>query len=111
LHSADLLAFLTYFFFAVSLLVFAGFEENVQKLSSADLTSFRHTYDLKASIVGKVVSERLLEKEGLVDKLTGESQKLKRELNKAQASSLDLEQRNTELVDSLNKMPRREGTC
>jgi hypothetical protein len=40
---------------------------------------------LKASIVGKVVSERILEKAELVEKLTAESQKLKRELNQALA--------------------------
>jgi chromosome segregation ATPase len=63
---------------------------------------------LKASIVGKVVSERLLEK-GLVEKLTSESQKLKCELNKAQASSLDLEQRITELAYSLKKCQDEKG--
>jgi chromosome segregation ATPase len=102
------------FFLYISFLLypfcfFVGFEENVRKLSSLDLTSFRHTYDLKASIVGKVVSERLLEKEGLVEKLTSESRKLKREMNKAQASSLDLEQRITELADSLKKFQDEKG--
>jgi predicted nucleic acid-binding Zn-ribbon protein len=72
-------------------------------LSFLDLCSFKKTYDLKASIVGKVVSERLLEKEELVEKLTCESKKLKRELNKAQASGLDLEKGIVELVDSLKK--------
>jgi chromosome segregation ATPase len=58
---------------------------------------------LKTSVVGKVVSERLLKKEELVGKLTDESRELKRDLNKAQASNLDLEQRIVELVDSLKK--------
>jgi predicted nucleic acid-binding Zn-ribbon protein len=61
---------------------------------------------MKASIVGKVISERLLEKEELVEKLSGESKKLKHEWNKAQDSGLDLEKRITELVDSLT--PRLE---
>jgi hypothetical protein len=43
------------------------------------------------TIVGKVDSERLLKKVELVENLTDESKKLKRELNKAQASGLDLE--------------------
>jgi hypothetical protein len=89
--SVDLLDVLTCFV-AGSLLVFAGFEENVRKLSSSDLSKFSNIYDLKASIVGKVISERLLEKEELVRKLIDESRKLKRDLNKARASSLDLEQ-------------------
>jgi hypothetical protein len=46
---------------------------------------------LKASIVGKVISERLLEKDEIIKKLSGESKKLKRELNKTQASSIELE--------------------
>jgi hypothetical protein len=45
----------------------------VRKLSSLNLSKFRHIYDLKTSIVGKVVSERLLDKEELVRKLTDES--------------------------------------
>jgi hypothetical protein len=59
LFSADLLTFLTGFVVG-SLLVFAGFEENVLKLSSSELSKFNHFYDLKTSIVGKVVLERLL---------------------------------------------------
>jgi chromosome segregation ATPase len=50
-----------------------------------------------------VVSERLLEKEELIGKLFGESNKLKRELNKALVSSVDLEQRISELTDSLKR--------
>jgi DNA repair exonuclease SbcCD ATPase subunit len=83
-------------------MIFAGFEEVVRKLSSSELASFHKTYDLKASIIGKVTVERLLEKDDVVKKLSRES-KLKRELNKAQASSIDLEQRFSELADSLKK--------
>jgi hypothetical protein len=46
---------------------------------------------LKASIVGKVISERLLEKDEVIKKLSGESKKLKHKLNKTQASSIELE--------------------
>jgi predicted RNase H-like nuclease (RuvC/YqgF family) len=83
--------------------VFAGFEETFRKLSSSDLASFRKTYDLKASIVGKVTSKRLVNKEELVGKLTDESRKLKHDLNKAQASGLSLEKQITELKESLKK--------
>jgi chromosome segregation ATPase len=64
---------------------------------------------LKASIVGKVVSEWLLEKEELIGNLTDESRKLKRDLNKARASGLDIEKRITELVDSLKKCQDKKG--
>jgi hypothetical protein len=52
------------------------------------------------TIVGKVVSERLLEKDEVIKKLSGESKKMKREFNKAHASSTEIEQRISELVDS-----------
>jgi septal ring factor EnvC (AmiA/AmiB activator) len=93
-------------FFEVLLLrrfVFAVFEENTRKLSSSKLASFQKTYDLKASIVGKVISERLLENDETINKLSGDSEKLKRDLDKAQSSSIELEQRISELIDSLNK--------
>jgi hypothetical protein len=37
-----------------------------------ELASFQKTYDLKASIVGKVVYERLLEKDDVIKKLSSE---------------------------------------
>jgi cell division protein FtsB len=58
---------------------------------------------LKASIIGKVVSERLLENDEIVKKLSGEYDKLKRELNTTHASSAELEEQISELVDSLKK--------
>jgi SMC interacting uncharacterized protein involved in chromosome segregation len=54
-------------------------------------------------LCGKVVSERLLEKDEAIKKLSGESKKLKHELNKAQASGVELEQWISELVGSLKK--------
>jgi predicted RNase H-like nuclease (RuvC/YqgF family) len=83
--------------------VFVGFKEAIRKLSSSDLTSFHKTYELKASIVGKVTTERLLEKEELVGKLNDESRQLKRDLNKSQASGLNLEKQIVELTKSLKK--------
>jgi hypothetical protein len=47
---------------------------------------------LKASTVGKVVTEGLFEKDEVIKKLSGKSKKLRREFNKAQASSIELEQ-------------------
>jgi uncharacterized protein YeeX (DUF496 family) len=102
LYSGGLLTSLK-FFVILGFTSFAVFEENARKLSSSELANFKKTYDLKASLVGKVVSERLLEKEELIGKLFGESNKLKRELNKALVSSVDLEQRISELTDSLKR--------
>jgi hypothetical protein len=78
------------FFVILGFMSFAVFEENARKLSSSDLASFKKTYDLKTSIVGKVVSKRLLKKEELIGKLSSDSKKLKCELNKAQVSSIEL---------------------
>jgi hypothetical protein len=47
---------------------------------------------LKASIVGKVVSKWNLENDEVIKKLSGESKKLRRELNKSEVSSIELEQ-------------------
>jgi chaperonin cofactor prefoldin len=58
---------------------------------------------LKASILGKVIYERLLENDETIKKLSGDSERLKRNIDKAQTSSAELEQRISELVDSLNK--------
>jgi chromosome segregation ATPase len=64
---------------------------------------------LKASIVGKVVSERLLEKDEIIKKLFGESEKLKRDLNKAHTSNAELEQRISKLVESLKKFQEEKS--
>jgi predicted RNase H-like nuclease (RuvC/YqgF family) len=77
--------------------------ENTRKLSSSELASFQKTYYLKASILGKVIYERLLENDETIKKLSGDSERLKRNIDKAQTSSAELEQRISELVDSLNK--------
>jgi predicted nucleic acid-binding Zn-ribbon protein len=50
-----------------------------------------------------VVSEWLFENDEIIKKLSGEYDKLKRELNTAHASSAELEEQISELVDSLKK--------
>jgi chromosome segregation ATPase len=82
---------------------FRGFGRKCAKAFSPDLSWFNHIYNLKTTIVGKVVSERRNEKEKLVAKLSNDSQKLKHDLKKAHASNLELENRITELADSLKK--------
>jgi hypothetical protein len=80
-------------------MIFTDFEEVVSKLSSSELASFRKTYDLKASIVGKVTAERLHEKDEVIKKLSSESKKLKREFNLAQVASIELEKQVADLAD------------
>jgi chromosome segregation ATPase len=84
-------------------MIFAGFEEAVRKLSSSELASFRKTYDLKASIIRRVTTERLQEKDETIKKLSSESKKLRREFNLAQAASIDLEKQIADLADTLKK--------
>jgi hypothetical protein len=80
-------------------MIFTDFEEVVSKLLSSELASFRKTYDLKASIVGKVTAERLHEKDEVIKKLSSESKKLKREFNLAQVASIELEKQVADLAD------------
>jgi predicted nuclease with TOPRIM domain len=57
-----------------------------------------------------VVSQWLLEKDEVIKKLSGESKKLRHKLNKAQVSSIDLEQRISELADSLKSVNMKKDS-
>jgi predicted transcriptional regulator len=58
---------------------------------------------LKASLLGKIASQRLVEQEEITKKLSEESKSLKRDINLAQAVNVDLEKKVAELVDALKK--------
>jgi chromosome segregation ATPase len=58
---------------------------------------------LKALLLGKVASERLVEQEEVAKKLSNESRKLKRDFNLAQAANLDLEKKVVELAEALKR--------
>jgi predicted RNase H-like nuclease (RuvC/YqgF family) len=58
---------------------------------------------LKASIVGRIASERLIEQEKAAEKFSKESKKLKRDFDLAQAANLDLEKKVAELAEALKK--------
>jgi hypothetical protein len=64
---------------------------------------YQKTYALKASLLRKVASKRLVEQEEAAKKLSKESRKLKRDFNLAQAENLDLEKKVVELADALKK--------
>jgi hypothetical protein len=58
---------------------------------------------LKASIVGRIASECLIEQEKAAEKLSKESKKLKRDFDIAQAANLDMEKKVSELAEALKK--------
>jgi hypothetical protein len=58
---------------------------------------------LKASIVGRIASECLIEQEKAAEKLSKESKKLKSNCDLAQATNLDLEKKVAELTEALKK--------
>jgi hypothetical protein len=58
---------------------------------------------LKASLLGKIASRRLVEQEEITKKLSEESKKLKCDFNLAQAANVDLEKKVAELDDALKK--------
>jgi hypothetical protein len=58
---------------------------------------------LKASVLGKVASEHLIEQEEAIDKLSRESKKLKHNFDLAQAANLDLEKKVVELAEALKR--------
>jgi hypothetical protein len=58
---------------------------------------------LKALLLRKVASERLVEQEEPAKKLSKESRKPKRDFNLAQAANLDLEKKVVELAEALRR--------
>jgi NADH dehydrogenase FAD-containing subunit len=58
---------------------------------------------LKASLLRKISSQRLVEQEKITKKLSEESKKLKRDFSLAQAANLDLEKKVVELAEVLKR--------
>jgi chromosome segregation ATPase len=58
---------------------------------------------LKASMLGRISSEHLIEQENATDKLFKEYKKLKRNFDLAQAANLDLEKKVAELAEALKQ--------
>jgi DNA repair exonuclease SbcCD ATPase subunit len=67
------------------------------------LRKYQKSYALKASLLEKVASKRLVEQEEATKKLPKESRKLMCDFNLAHATNLDLEKKVTELADALKK--------
>jgi predicted nuclease with TOPRIM domain len=82
---------------------FPDFEALLRTYPTSKIEEDQKAYTLKASLLGKVASERLVEQEEATKKLSKESSKLKRDFNLAQAANLDLEKKAAELADALKK--------
>jgi methylthioribose-1-phosphate isomerase len=67
------------------------------------IEKYQRAYSLKASVLGKISSQHLVEQEEITKKLSEESKKLKRDFNLAQATNVDLEKKVAELADALKK--------
>jgi ribosome-binding ATPase YchF (GTP1/OBG family) len=82
---------------------FSEFEDLLRSYPTSKIANYQKDYALKASIVGRITSERLIEQEKATDKLSKESRKLKRNFDLAQAANLDLEKKVVELVEALKR--------
>jgi hypothetical protein len=82
---------------------FPDFKALLRAYPASKLENYQKTYALKALILGKVASERLVEQEEVLKKMSKESKKLKRKFNFAQVANLDLEKKVAELAEALKR--------
>jgi chromosome segregation ATPase len=79
------------------------FEETLRTYLASKLEYYQKAYVLKISILGRVTSDRLLEQEEAIKKMSKESKKLKCDFKMAQAANLDLEKKVANLADAMKK--------
>jgi hypothetical protein len=82
---------------------FSDFEALLRTYPTSKLEYYQKNYALKVSILGKVASERLVDQEKVLKKMSKESKKLKREFNLARVANLDLEKKVVELAEALKR--------
>jgi hypothetical protein len=82
---------------------FPDFEVLLQTYPASRIEEYQRAYSLKASLLGKIASQCLVEQEEITKKLSEESKKLKHDFNLAQAANLDLEKKVVELVEALKR--------
>jgi septation ring formation regulator EzrA len=76
--------------------------EKILRTHPADkIEEYQKAYSLKASLLGKVTSQRLVEQEKINNKLSEESKKLKCDFNLSPAANSNLEKKVAELADAL----------
>jgi hypothetical protein len=80
---------------------FPDFEALLRTYPASRIEEYQRVYSLKASLLGKIASQRLVEQEEITKKLSEESTKLKRDFNLAQAANVDLKKKVAELVEAL----------
>jgi DNA repair exonuclease SbcCD ATPase subunit len=79
------------------------FEKLLRTYAADEIEEYQRAYSLKASLLGKVTSKRLVEQEKISKKLSEESKKLKRDFNLCRAANSDLEKKVSELAESLKR--------
>jgi seryl-tRNA synthetase len=79
---------------------FPDFEALFRTYPASRIEEYQRAYSLKASLLGKIASQRLVEQEEITKKLSKESKKLKRDFNLAQVANVDLEKKVAELTEA-----------
>jgi hypothetical protein len=82
---------------------FSEFEDLLRSYSASKIANYQKDYALKASMLGRISSERLIEQEKATEKLSSESKKLKCNFNLAQAVNIYLEKKVAELAEALKQ--------
>jgi predicted nuclease with TOPRIM domain len=82
---------------------FLDFKALLRTYPASRIEEYQRAYSLKASLLGKIVSQRLVEQKEITKKLSEESKKLKCDFNLAQATNVDLEKKVAELSNALKK--------
>jgi hypothetical protein len=79
---------------------FPHFEALLRSYPASQIEEYQRDYSLKASLLGKITSRRLVEQEEINKKLSEESKKLNRDFNLSRAANVDLEKKVAELADA-----------
>jgi hypothetical protein len=79
------------------------FEKLPQNYPADKIEKYQRDYSLKASLLRKVASQRLVEQEKINKKLLEDSKKLSRDFKLSRAANSDLEKKVSELAEALKK--------
>jgi predicted nucleic acid-binding Zn-ribbon protein len=82
---------------------FPDFEKLLQTYPTSRIEEYQRAYSLKASLLGKVASQRVVEQEKINKKLSEELKKLNRDFNLSRAANVDLEKKVVELAEALKR--------
>jgi hypothetical protein len=74
-------------------LIFLDFEELLRSYPASRIEEYQRAYSLKASLLGKIAYQRLVEQEKINKKLSDKSKKLNRDFNLSRAANVDLEKK------------------